>query len=117
MLVEGLLHIWDFCHQAPHSPTLWIEVMDAASRYALEAREESRKIIAGIIADGQRDGVFCADLAPGPVAGLVQLSVGGFEPPYMVVENRRTIETELPRLVELICRGLRAPANEGELRS
>ncbi|NQU76632.1 MAG: TetR/AcrR family transcriptional regulator [Planctomycetes bacterium] len=108
MSLEATLYIWDFCHQAPHSPELWSEVLAAAAKYAVPAYEESRKLFAKVIAEGQQSGLFGRDWDSDTAARLLQVAMQGFDPPYMLVESRQQIETELPMLVELFIRGLKA---------
>lgn len=114
VMLTAVLEIWDFCHQAPHAPALWVDVMAAASRYALEAREEGVRIIAEVIADGQATGAFSREWSATGAARLIQLAGESFEPPYLYIDNRREVETQLPRMIQLICRGLNADAPRGQ---
>lgn len=106
LFLEALLYVWDFCHQAPHAPGLWMEVLAAAAKYAVPAYEESRKIIAQVIAQGQGTGRLSGDLDPLAAARLLQIAMNGFELPYVLIEDRRQIDTEMPKLLDLLIRGL-----------
>lgn len=113
MMLDSGLYIWDFCHQAPHAPQLWAEVIAAASKYALEAYAEARKIAAGVIAEGQRQGVFRRDQSAEDAAWLFQLALQGFDPPFMLVDSREQIERQLPQLMDLLIRGLKVAPPQG----
>lgn len=108
LFVDSSLQEWDFCHQAPHAPELWSEVLAAAAKYTVPAYETARKIVADVIAEGQANGVF----APAPdartVSELLQIATQGFEPPYILIESRQQIETRLPQLLDLFIRGMKS---------
>lgn len=101
------LYIWDFCHQAPHAPVLWAELLQAAAVYTGPAHAQGQTIIAGIIREGQAQGLFDATLDADIAARLIQLATEGFSPPYQLIDSRERIEDELPLLVDLLIRGLR----------
>lgn len=106
--LEASLYIWDFCHQAPHAPALWSEVVGAAGDYAASAYNEGAGILAGVIAEGQAQGVF-SDALDAPVAArLLQIALQGFDSPYLFIQSRNQIETQLPQLLELFIQGLKA---------
>jgi len=114
MMLGSGLYIWDFCHQAPHAPEIWAEVMAAASKYAVEALAEARRILAGVIAEGQDRGVFRRDLSPEDAACLFQLASHAFDPPFLLVDSREQVQRQLPELMELLIRGMKTPPPAGE---
>jgi AcrR family transcriptional regulator len=116
----AFLYIWDFCHQAPHAPVLWAELLEAAAAYMVPAHAQGRSIIADVIRQGQAQGVFDGRHDADVAAGLFQLATECFSPPFQLIDSREKIEQELPLLVDLLIRGLKtagplgAPAGEQE---
>ena len=108
LCMDSALYIWDFCHQAPHSPDLFTEILSAAAKYALPAYDAAREVIAGVIREAQAKGVFRMELDPGGTARLLQLAMKGFELPYVLIGTRGEIETQLPTLLNIFLRGLKA---------
>jgi AcrR family transcriptional regulator len=108
LCLDSALYVWDFCHQAPHSPDLFNEILSAAAKYALPAYDAARDVIAGVIEEGQSKGVFCKEHDPAVTARLLQLAMKGFELPYVLIATRGEIETQLPPLVNIFLRGLKA---------
>lgn len=105
--LDSSLYIWDFCHQAPHAPALWSEVVAAAGQYAVSAYDQAARIVADVITEGQGLGIFSQALDPQRAAGLLQIALQGFDVPYLLIENRRQIETQLPQLLEVFIKGLK----------
>lgn len=116
MMIQSGLYIWDFCHQAPHAPEIWAEMVAAATRYAMEAYQASRRIVAGVIEEGQRQGVFRRELPAEDAAWLFQLASHGFDPPFLFIASREQVERQLPQLMALMIQGLTTapPVGVGE---
>ncbi|MFW6154214.1 MAG: TetR/AcrR family transcriptional regulator [Planctomycetota bacterium] len=114
VLLTAALYVWDFCHQAPHAPQLWAEVVTAAAGYAVEAYVEGRRIIADLIAEGQASGELAARHDPEEVAMLLQLASQAFDPPFLLIDNREQIERQVPRLVGLLIGGMRGPVRRAD---
>jgi len=108
MLLEAELYVWDVCHKWPISMELWAEILTAAAEYTESAYEAGSKIVAGLIAEGQAEGVFDPNLDPANVAWLIQLALQGFEEPSLMIHSRREIEEYLPQLVELLIRAIKS---------
>ena len=106
VILVAALYVWDFCHQAPHAPQLWAEVVTAAATYALEAYAEGRRIVADLVAEGQASGELAAVHDPEAVAMLVQLATQAFDPPFLLIDNREQIERQVPQLVGLLIHGM-----------
>jgi AcrR family transcriptional regulator len=109
VLRGALLYVWDFCHQAPHAPALWAELIQAAAAYTMPAHARGQAILAQIIRQGQAQGIFAAEHDVNTAARLLQLATEAFSPPYGLIDSREKIERELPLLVDLLIRGLRQP--------
>ncbi len=107
MFLAGLLDVWDFRSQAPHSVELWAEVLAAAEGHAETGYAVSREIVARVIAEGQASGVFDASLDPEQTAWLLQVALQGFESPYVLVRDREQISRSVPALLELLIRGMK----------
>jgi AcrR family transcriptional regulator len=105
----ALLYIWDFCHQAPHAPLLWAELIQAAAAYTMPAHARGHSILTEIIRQGQGQGVFAPQHDAQAAARLLQLATEAFSPPYQLIDSRQKIESELPRLLDLLIGGLQRP--------
>ncbi len=114
VMLTAALYVWDFCHQAPHAPQLWAEVVAAAASYALEAYGEGRRIVAELVAEGQASGELAGHHDPEEVALLFQLASQAFDPPFLLVDNREQIVRQVPRLVDLLIHGMRGGARRAE---
>jgi AcrR family transcriptional regulator len=106
------LHVWDFSHQAPHAPVLWSELLEAAAAVTMPAHAQGQDILAGIVRQGQEQGIFPAALDSNAAARLLMLATEAFSPPYYLVDSREIIVNELPLLMDLLVRGLRSGGNE-----
>ncbi len=109
--LDAMLYIWDFSHRAPHAPDLWAEVLEKVSHEAEPGILAGRAVLAGVIEQGQREGLFDPALDAERTAWLVQVAVQGFDAPYFVVSRREQVERGLPQLMALIVRGLEPRSN------
>jgi AcrR family transcriptional regulator len=103
----SILYIWDFCHQAPHAPTLWMELLEAAVANMVPAQDQGQKILARIIRQGQSEGLFASGIDADAEARMIQLATEGFGVPFRLIDSRQKIENELPLLIDLLIRGLK----------
>lgn len=114
-VAAAFLTIWDLCHEAPHAPDIWAENLAAiGGDHHLDAKRTADRILAEVIADGQRDGAFSAELDPLETARLIRLGASAFNAPYLEseLETREQIEQTLPQVVDLMIRGLSPAGRE-----
>ncbi len=107
MHVDSLLFVWDHHHQAPHAPEVWGETIAMFSRDHEEFLSGCQGLVAGVVAEGQSQGMFRRDLEPERTAWVLSMSVQGFAPPYLRVSERRQLEEGIADTVNLILDGMR----------
>ena len=107
IFVASLLAVWDFCHQAPHAPELWLEVRNTLSDKISAAREIGRQMVARVITEGREAGTFSPEIDASQAARLLQLAMQAFDVPYTGIDRRDQIETDVPLLLDLMIHGLR----------
>lgn len=107
IFLASLLEIWDFCHQAPHAPELWLEVLHTLGDNIGAARESGRQMVARVITEGQEAGAFSPEIDASQAARLLQLAMQAFDVPYTDIDRRDQIETDVPQLLDLVIHGLR----------
>jgi AcrR family transcriptional regulator len=106
MHVEGLLFAWDYFHQAPHAPEVWGETTAMFTNRNMEFYKQSQRLVAQVVAEGQRDGLFRRDLDPDRAAWLLGMACQGFAPPYLRVSERKELEQGALELVDMLLEGM-----------
>ena len=113
MLLAKVVSVHDACHNTLHGVELVGEMMQPRlMQCGAEEQKAQVGLIASVLEDGVRGGVFTLPCASGKAAELIHLAIVSFFPPYLSpcharIECRHDLESRVGEMVDFLLWGMR----------